>query len=200
MYYELFGKFRKDFFIDTLKWSLHQKQGIEEDDFDTEQATYCLLILDKKAVAGWRAIPCNYPILTQKLYPELSKTVKAITSSEYLEITRFGALPIKYNDQNLSLINYAMMLRYGCKFRAQGLVAIVDLKHERYLRRLNLTTKRYAQPFELPSTEGNPISVVAGEIPLNLKNNTIQSWLSYGMNFKEIIDDTNVLRPERIPA
>ena len=54
---EEFGAFRKALFVDQLGWSLKLQGDIELDEFDTENAVYCLIQESDKIISGIQG--CN---------------------------------------------------------------------------------------------------------------------------------------------
>ena len=199
LYWRL-GRFRKDYFVNKLGWVLKERFGLEEDEFDTSDAVYCMIRLDGEAVGGWRAIPCDRPTLTVKLQPHLGELVPELRSADYTEITRFGALPSRYRNVTAGQIAYAMMMDYGYATQSHGLIALVDLVHERHLKRMGFGVSRFAEPFVVPNGENQSLTVVAGQIPLHSQTADMRRWIAQTVNALEINDETHVFRPARISA
>ena len=125
--------FRKELFVDHLKWDLFTSNELEIDEFDTSDATYCAIFRKRKIVATWRAIRTDSKYLAEKVFPDLAVS-RAYPKSRYVwEISRFGVLGSDEPDF-VAMLNYSVMFSFGQKRQAKAFVAIADLLYERYLK------------------------------------------------------------------
>lgn len=67
-----FQKLRRQIFIDELNWDLRAIDGCEIDQFDTDDAAYCLLFCGGSLVGGFRAIPSTQPYLARSVFPQMA--------------------------------------------------------------------------------------------------------------------------------
>ncbi len=98
-------------------------------------------------------------------------------------------------------ILYSLMFRFAHVHQASALVALTDLRHERFLTRIGVRTRRYGPPQTHGFDEnGKSLSIVAGDIPLaNQRGWRFEALLKLVDNV-EINDETLVLRSERLSA
>ena len=192
-----FGRFRKSLFVDRLGWSLTVDGDIERDEFDTHDATYCLLCADGTVVGGFRSIPCNRPYLARVAFPQLATTREYPDRSDFWEVSRFGMQPSR---GQLGTTLYSVMLRFAISRQARSLVAVADPQHERLLRTIGIRTRRYGPPQTIGvDRQGRELKAVAGEIPINSQAQSIDHLLDWAEPL-EINDEALVQRPRRIPA
>ena len=82
-----------------------------------------------------------------------------------------------------------------------SLIAIADLTYERYLSAAGIRTERYGPPMTIPHAPGKaPLTVVAGEIPLDQQKGARFHRLVSALNNVEIADETLVLGSASISA
>jgi acyl homoserine lactone synthase len=81
------------------------------------------------------------------------------------------------------------------------LVALVDLYHERLLRRLGVTTRRYGHPQNVGyDTSGRALTAVVGEIPMREQSGQDFQNLMRQAALVEFNDETLVLGRWAVPA
>jgi acyl homoserine lactone synthase len=191
-------RFRKALFVDERGWNLPICGESETDQFDTPDAHYCALSSGDTIVGGFRAIRCDHPYLGRDLFAHLATTRPYPDRVDYWEISRFGVLR-RHRRHGLDL--YAVMFRFAELRRARALVAVADLGHERLLGKIGIRTRRYGPPIWLGAEEtGEPIQIVAGEIPIVEQDRTRLQFLRTRADAVEIRDDTLVWRPAAVSA
>ncbi len=191
---EEFQKFRKRLFLDDLGWKLANVDGREIDQFDREDAIYCILRQDGHIVAGFRAIRTDFPYLAEEIFPQLATLKPYPKRPDYWEISRFGAFSGK-GDRRPALLNYALMFRFAIQHQLRSLVAVVDVTHERLLCRLNVKTQRYGLPAIVGTdTGGKQLICVAGEIPVWRQFDSTIQFFGCQLSTVEIVDETLVQR------
>lgn len=196
---EQFGRFRKKLFIDTLGWPLRSFRGEEIDDFDGDDAIYCVVRSADQVVAGFRAMPTDGPYLAHSAFPSLASERPYPRAADVWEISRFGVAPGA--GHGIAQINYGLMFRLAQRRQVKALVAIADMTYERYLAVLGVRTVRYGAPQPLARTRSGQIQdIVAGEIPFLEQTGMRFRKLLATTNSVEIIDETLVLGSEGIPA
>jgi len=194
---ELF-RFRKALFVDERGWNLPICENGEVDQFDTHDANYCALFSEETIVGGFRAIRCDHPYLGRDMFPHLATTRPYPDRPEYWEISRFGVLR---RHRKYGVVLYAVMFRFAETRRAKALVAVADLGHERLLGKIGIRTRRYGPPVWLGAEQtGEPIQIVAGEIPIAEQDRSRLQFLRTRADAVEIRDDTVVWRPAAVSA
>jgi N-acyl-L-homoserine lactone synthetase len=191
---EEFGAFRKALFVDQLGWSLKLHGELEIDEFDTDNAIYCLIYEYDRIISGFRAVMTTLPYLVKTHFSYLGATRTFPSRDDYYEISRFGVLPAE-NRLHIGLMTYALMFDFAQKRNATALVAIADLGHERLLRAMGIRTRRYGPPGIVGvDAWGQPIVSVAGDIPIAEQPQELIRLLSTLCETElEITDETHVL-------
>lgn len=194
------GEFRKSLFIDQLGWELKTQHQCEVDEFDTTHALYARLIISDKICGAFRAIRCDQKYLAQSVFPQLATTRSYPELANVWEISRFGVWPNKHARHHADML-YALMFQFGLMRQARALVAVTDLFHERYLSRRGIRTRRYGKP-QLCGADnrGRPLTLVAGEIPIERQDETALRDLLSTLNGVTINDQTLVLGRSRVQA
>lgn len=188
-------EFRKGVFVDRLGWKLNVVDGLECDEFDHPDTINCALQRGPRVVGAFRAIRCDKPYLSSRVFPKLAQSEPYPSTWDAWEISRFAAL------DRASWPLYAAMLNFGRVRQARALVALVDLGHERMLRSLGIKVRRYGDPMSVGTDrEGRPIMAVAGEIPLLDQNPALHAAVSRALSKLEVTDETLVLGPDRVSA
>jgi N-acyl-L-homoserine lactone synthetase len=193
-------EFRKRLFIDLMGWDLAARDGRERDQFDTPVALYSALFRDESLIGCFRAIRTDKDYLVRGVFPHLA-TLKGFPQRwDPWEISRFGVLPVE-NRIEAARVNYSLMFRFAQVRQATTLVALADLTYERFLTQLGIRTRRYGQPQCIGTrADGEPMWVVAGEIPLpEQRGHRFESILELARHV-EINDETLVLGRSRISA
>jgi N-acyl-L-homoserine lactone synthetase len=193
-------RFRKALFVDALGWDLKVDDGRERDQFDTDAAIYCALFRSGNLIAGFRAIRTDRPYLAQAVFPQLATFAAYPQRHDVWEISRFGVLPAEAGSITARLL-YSLMFRFAYQCGASALVALADLRYERFLTQLGIRTRRYGPPQIIGVDEaGKPLSLVAGDIPLaNQRGWRFDSLLKL-VDDVEITDETLVLGSDRLSA
>ena len=191
-------QFRRRLFVDHLGWRLCVSSGEERDEFDGPGAIYCALAAGDELVGTFRAVRCDRPYLSSAVFPQLAATREYPQRADCYEISRFGVDPAR---RCFAPLLYAVMLQFGWERRARALVAVADLNHERLLGKLGIRTRRFGPPgFVGLDRFGVPLDAVAGEIVLGEQPAPLADRVSALLHNVEIVDETLVLRPERLSA
>jgi N-acyl-L-homoserine lactone synthetase len=192
--------FRKGLFVDVLHWDLTVESGRERDQFDTNDAVYCALLREGDLIAGFRAIRTDLPYVAKCVFPQLAVFATYPQKHDAWEISRFGVRPSEAGSVTARML-YSLMFRFAHLTHATSLVALADLRYERFLSLLGIRTRRYGPPQIIGTDErGAPLAVVAGDIPLqNQRGRRFESLLELA-NTLEIDDEALVFRPRRLSA
>jgi N-acyl-L-homoserine lactone synthetase len=192
-------RLRKRLFVDHCGWLLTTTGDVERDQFDTWYTEHCLLFSGPDLVGGFRAIRTDYPYLTQSVFPQLA-VAHFPNCRNVWEISRFGVLPAAAEARSARL-TYALMFRFAELRGAEALVAMADLGYERFLQRMKIRTRRFGPPQVIGAdNRGLPRTAVAGEIPVNERDNPgLSRFLDLGRQL-EISDATHVFGRSGVPA
>lgn len=189
---------RRRLFVDRLGWSLNVSGAREIDQFDTDHAVYCAVYKGAELVGCFRAISARHPYLARTVFPELAQFCAYPTHSDVWEISRLGFLADQ--DPESGRIVYAAMFLFARLVKARSLVALVDLCHERLLRRLGIRTRRFGEPQVIgEDRSGRTLRGVAGEIPMQGQGAGIQELLSL-LTQVEVINVAHIFRSEAVSA
>lgn len=195
-----FFRFRKALFVDALGWDLKVDGVQERDQFDTPDAIYCALFRNGSLIGGFRAIPTDRPYLAQSIFPQLATFAPYPQRHDVWEISRFGVLPHEAGSVTARLL-YSLMFRFAYQCGASALVALADLRYERFLTLLGIRTRRYGPPQNFGLDEsGKPLALVAGDIPLVNQGGWRFEALLKLVDDVEITDETLVLGSDRLSA
>src|SRR5690606_34743778 len=114
------------------------------------------------------------------------------------EISRFGIL-FSEGDTQIGQILYSLMFRFAHSRQASALVALADMRHERFLARIGIRTRRYGLPQIVgEDANGEPLQAVAGDIPLANQRGWRFDALLKLVDDVEISDETLVLGYDRL--
>lgn len=173
---------------------------LERDQFDTDAAHHCLLYCDGALIGGFRAIPCNCDYLSKSKFPQLASERAFPESADYWEISRFGVMSAG-RALEAGKLNYALMFRFAQLRAATALVAMADLAYERFLKSMRVNTVRYGAAQVVGfDRRGSPLTVVAGEIPLDsARNPSISKFIELSHRM-EITDAAHVLGRPTVSA
>lgn len=191
--------FRKQFFIDTHKWDMTPKNGLEVDEFDDEDTYYCAIVVAGEVQAMFRARRCNVPYLTKVHFEHLLTDVPRLSvDPNKWEISRFGVMK---NAKFSGLALYAAMFEFAHRHNAISLIALASPQHERLLHRIGIETVRYGPQVVVGhDRDGQPIHSCIGEIPLAAQSSEIIHSVRAHLQNLEIFDATSFERPVRVSA
>jgi len=193
-------RFRKALFVDTLKWDLAVESGCERDQFDTDATVHCALFRDDEIIAGFRAIRSDQPYLARCVFPQLATIMPYPQRRDVWEISRFGVLPSEAGSVTGQIL-YSLVFYFARLHQMTSLVALADLRYERFLTQIGIRTRRYGPPQVIGTDEkGDPLTVVVGETPMaNQRGRRFEALLKLIDNV-EIQDETHVLGSDRLSA
>lgn len=192
------SRFRKALFADQLGWMLNTENGLERDQFDTDLTEYCALFENGELRGCFRAIRCDRPYLVRDAFPGIAPEDAFPADAMAWEISRFGLHP---DNSGLAISLYAAMFDFAERRGARALPALVDLRHERFLHRLGITTRRYGEPRPIGhDVRGRVIFGVAGEIPIHEQRRRLGVLFAVPRALLEVTDETSFGRLDRVSA
>lgn len=89
---ESFFRIRYDIYVREKKWMPENDEGIEKDQFDTDDATYLIGVEGDRVIAGSRFVPTSKPHLLSEVFGHLC-TKEKICDPHVAEWTRGFILP-----------------------------------------------------------------------------------------------------------
>jgi acyl-homoserine lactone synthase len=128
-----FFRQRHDIYVEEKKWREPDPEGIEKDQFDTEDATYFLGIRDGNVIAGTRLIPCDMPHLLSEVFPQACNLGGVVRRADYAEWTR-GYIVKSQRD------------RFAIKLKAASCAAIMEYCWRSGVHRLGGIQEMYWLP------------------------------------------------------
>lgn len=193
-------RFRKRIFVDEHGWQLRcEADGREVDEFDTAQAVHVALSDGRGLVGTFRALRADGPYLVQSKFPQLARSRPFPFGRDVWEISRFAVDPRA--GHAAAPANYAVMFRFAHLRQARALIALADLRYERFLSHLGVVSRRYGVPERIGTDQhGRPVIGLAGEIPITEQGGHRFERLLQQNQHVEIIDETLVLGCERLSA
>jgi N-acyl-L-homoserine lactone synthetase len=174
---------------------------MEFDEFDADYAEYALILdTNGEVLGGFRATCTLHPYLTERHFGHLAILRQCPKRADAYEISRFGVLP-GTDALSLGLLNYALLLEFARRRRANSLIALSDLRHERLLRTIGIRTRRYGPPGVVgQDIDGRDIVAVVGEISMTDQLPEVTSKLKSILEHVEIIDETSFRRHSDLQA
>lgn len=190
---------RRRLFVDRLGWTLKLDGEREVDQFDTADAVHCGVYRGPDLIGCFRAIPTERPYLANTVFPELAIERAYPKRRDVWEISRLGYLS-DGDPETGGRVVYAVMLGFAQLVRATALVALVDLCHERLLKRLGIRTRRYGPPQPIGFDRfGRTLRAVAGEIPMHDQAAGFRELVSL-LSQVEIDNVAHVFRSDAVSA
>lgn len=135
-------RLRKRVFIDHCKWPIREVNGMEIDQFDTDDAHYLLYLNENGDVEGsTRLIPTTKPYLLGEVFPHLIEDGKIPKSDNIWETTRFCGDAEKA-PKNIAGILAAGMLEFALVNGIKEYVSVSDIRIEKTIKRFGWVPQR----------------------------------------------------------
>lgn len=139
-------------FKERLDWEVPSRNGLERDQFDDQRPVYLAYHGDGGDVVGCvRLLPTTGPNMIRDIFPELAdEPIPAETN--VWEVSRFG---IDAGDDailgagQINTITYALVAgihEVGLDYGVTHMVAVMDVRIERILRRAGCVMRRIGKP------------------------------------------------------
>lgn len=133
-------------FKERLGWDLKCVNGLEFDQYDTEDAVY-LIHKDSagEVNACTRLLPTTVPYMLEEIFPHLVEHKPMPKSYFVWETTRFGA-NTDTAPRNIVGILIAGMLEFGISMGIKNYVSVTDVPIEPLLKRAGWNPQRLGEP------------------------------------------------------
>ena len=139
-------RLRHHLFVEKLGWNLKTVNGMEFDQYDTDDSFY---LIHKNSLgevdACTRIIQTTQPNMLSEIFPYLISNNKPPKSPYVWETTRFGA-DTKTAPRNITGILIAGMLEFGIFMGAKNYVSVTNVPLEPLLKRAGWNPQRLGEP------------------------------------------------------
>lgn len=132
---------RKRIFADKCKWPVNIVNGMEFDQFDTQNAKYLVHKVDNKVVACVRLLPTTQGYLLGEVFPELVEKIPLPRSKYVWEITRLCA-DKDLAPRNIMNIMLTSIMEFGVHHNIKYFVSIADIRTEKLIKRAGWFAER----------------------------------------------------------
>lgn len=160
-------KLRAQVFDGRLHWDVRVSGGQERDIFDRLQPTYLAAETRDEVVVGCvRLLPASGPTMLSTVFSKLLSDRPLVDLCHFVEASRFCVDTGRHrsehalHDATRSL--FAAMVEWSLQHGYTGVVAVVDLRMERVLRRAGWVLSRLGPPQPMGVTSG-----VAGQLAVS---------------------------------
>jgi acyl homoserine lactone synthase len=160
-------KLRAQVFDGRLRWDVRVSGGQERDIFDRLQPTYLAAVTRDDIVVGCvRLLPASGPTMLSTVFSRLLSDRALVDLCQFAEASRFCVDTGRHrsghalHDATRSL--FAAMVDWSLQSGYAGVVAVVDLRMERVLRRAGWVLSRLGPPQPMGVTSG-----VAGQLAVS---------------------------------
>lgn len=192
--------FRKRVLVDRLGWKLKVFGQLERDEFDTDDAVYCVIYSGTDILSCFRAIRTDRPYLAKTKFPFLASKKPYPVHPLIWEISRLAIDPDARPFEAL-LYTYSAVFHFARSRGAVSLVAFAEVAKERLVSRIGITTDLLGEPLRIgEDAAGRPIHCVAGELPLRAQGGMRFEKLTSYVGKTEITDATTILGRPSISA
>lgn len=151
-------RLRRKVFKDRLDWSVSTRGDFEKDRYDTQDATY-LVVVDRGTVLGCvRLLPTTAPNMLAETFPELLDGANAPRCDSIVESSRFcvdtgsTAATTEGGLRQATFMLLAAMLEWSTARGLKSIATVTDLRMERILRRAGWRLRRIGGPRRIGST------------------------------------------------
>ena len=135
---------RKRIFKDRCGWDLNIINEMEFDQFDTDNASYILIVSEGDVVGSSRLIPTLEPYLLNEVFSHIVNKITLPHSRDVWEITRFCADPQKAPKNIMGLLLTAIM-EFGLNNQLANFVSIADIRTEPLIKRAGWYAERIGE-------------------------------------------------------
>ena len=145
-------RLRHRVFKERLDWDVPSRNGLERDQFDDERPVYVAYHGDGGEVVGCvRLLPTTGPNMIRDIFPDLAEE-RIPADSRVWEVSRFGidaGEDAALGAGQINTITYALVAgihEVGLDYGITHMVAVMDVRIERILRRAGCIMRRIGKP------------------------------------------------------
>lgn len=145
--FEAMYRLREEVFANRLNWVSPSPDGLEKDEFDTDDTYYFAYIgTDDRMDACWRVVPTHQPYMLEKVFPVLLDGNSAPKAGNVWEISRLAVSGRAMEASGLGLMNritqelVCSIYEFGPTVGMTEAVAVCEVSVARLLSRLGCQT------------------------------------------------------------
>lgn len=144
-----FFKARHQIYVEEKGWRESDSTGLEIDQFDTDDATYLIGVIDGQVMTGTRLIPTDRPHLLSEVFPNM--TTVPVRNPRVAEWTRGFIVP-DYREKGIGPIKgrfCATVMEYCLKEAIEQIGGVQDLYWLPVWKRYGWSVRPIGNPMEI---------------------------------------------------
>jgi acyl-homoserine lactone synthase len=150
-YFDPYFRLRHDIYVKQRKWmALDRPDGLEKDQFDTEDAVYLFCIDGGQLIGAMRALPTQMPTLMSDIFPYLNIR-GPIRRQDVFELSRIFVIPERRGEHagpRVEMLLLTAITEYGISIGLTGFSIVLESWWLPRFERIGWK----AQPLGLPQT------------------------------------------------
>lgn len=150
-YFDPYFRLRHDIYVKQRKWmALDRPDGLEKDQFDTEDAVYLFCIDGGQLIGAMRALPTQMPTLMSDIFPYLNIR-GPIRRPDVFELSRIFVIPERRGEHagpRVEMLLLTAITEYGISIGLTGFSIVLESWWLPRFERIGWK----AQPLGLPQT------------------------------------------------
>lgn len=150
---ERLARYRYKVFVETLRWRLPARYGLELDQFDRPDTLYVVATEGGRVIGGTRLLPTTKPYLLGEVFPQLLGDASVPRSPGIWELSRFAAVDLSAKAPALfpfaSRIAFRLLqaaIDAAIERRGERLITVSPKGIERLLRLAGFRARRDGPP------------------------------------------------------
>jgi acyl-homoserine lactone synthase len=128
-YFDRYFRLRHDIYVKGRKWmALDRPDGLEKDQFDTEEAAYLFCLDNSQLIGAMRAVPTNLPNLMSDIFPYLSVD-GPICRRDVYELSRIFVIPERRGEHagpRIEMLLLTAIMEYGISLGLTGFSIVLE--------------------------------------------------------------------------
>jgi acyl-homoserine lactone synthase len=128
-YFDPYFRLRHDIYVKQRKWmALDRPDGLEKDQFDTEDAVYLFCIDGGQLIGAMRALPTLMPTLMSDLFPYLNIR-GPIRRRDVFELSRIFVIPERRGEHagpRVEMLLLTAIMEYGISIGLTGFSIVLE--------------------------------------------------------------------------
>ena len=150
-YFDPYFRLRHDIYVKQRKWmALDRPDGLEKDQFDTDDAVYLFCIDGGQLIGAMRALPTQMPTLMSDIFPYLNIR-GPIRRQDVFELSRIFVIPERHGEHagpRVEMLLLTAITEYGISIGLTGFSIVLESWWLPRFERIGWK----AQPLGMPQT------------------------------------------------
>jgi len=150
-YFDPYFRLRHDIYVKQRKWmALDRPDGLEKDQFDTDDAVYLFCIDGGQLIGAMRALPTQMPTLMRDIFPYLNIR-GPIRRQDVFELSRVFVIPERRGEHagpRVEMLLLTAIMEYGISIGLTGFSIVLESWWLPRFERIGWK----AQPLGMPQT------------------------------------------------